>query len=346
MNANLRKNVFVTQLNDREDEDDNVKTFPVVHETAGRLIETGINTLQKTLLLKKEVEVEKVQVELAGKREEFRKRMEKCAERQVALQKEQQKMRERVTKFEKFIADNEAKRRRAIQRYQTEVRLNEQKSRELEELRVELEQQKKIHSKLQKKIDVYRLYEQFLLQSIEKLPENYLEMSENQINSLMMRYETLSATHDGLVKDLEGNATQLEKLKAEYEVLKQEHEKRVVSISSQVAILQKQQERTIDSGKQKEEWYIVEKEVSREELAEMGQIYMAIENIAMKCQRKKKASLDEKPISSMNLDEKLDAIKEYMCDENDVYEMALNYEKSSRSIEGSGRRRGRVHFVE
>jgi len=53
-------------------------------------------------------------------------------------------MRERVTKFEKFIADNEAKRRRAIQRYQTEVRLNEQKSRELEELRVELEQQKKM----------------------------------------------------------------------------------------------------------------------------------------------------------------------------------------------------------
>jgi len=34
-------------------------------------------------------------------------------------------------------------------------------------------------------------------------------MSENQINSLMMRYETLSATHDGLVKDLEGNATQV-----------------------------------------------------------------------------------------------------------------------------------------
>jgi len=29
---------------------------------------------------------------LAGKREEFRKRMEKCAERQVALQKEQQKV--------------------------------------------------------------------------------------------------------------------------------------------------------------------------------------------------------------------------------------------------------------
>ena len=34
-----------------------MKSFPVVHESAGRLLETGINTLQKTLLLKKEVEV-------------------------------------------------------------------------------------------------------------------------------------------------------------------------------------------------------------------------------------------------------------------------------------------------
>lgn len=43
----------------REDEDENVKSFPVVQESAGKLLETGINTLQKTLLLKKEVEVGK-----------------------------------------------------------------------------------------------------------------------------------------------------------------------------------------------------------------------------------------------------------------------------------------------
>ena len=48
-------------------------------------------------------------------------------------------MKERVTKFEKFIADNEGKRRRAIQRYQTEVRLKEQKTRELSDLQAELE---------------------------------------------------------------------------------------------------------------------------------------------------------------------------------------------------------------
>lgn len=92
MNTVPRKSVFVTQLHDRyllsflflavfllsyqklclekfvrnanpffcllrEDEEENVKSFPVVQEPAGKLLETGINTLQRTLLLKKEVEV-------------------------------------------------------------------------------------------------------------------------------------------------------------------------------------------------------------------------------------------------------------------------------------------------
>lgn len=34
-------------------------------------------------------------------------------------------------------------------------------------------------------------------------------MSENQINSLMMRYDTLYATNQALVQDLEGNATEV-----------------------------------------------------------------------------------------------------------------------------------------
>ena len=41
-------------------------------------------------------------------------------------------MKERVGKFDKFIKENEAKRRRAIQKYQTELRLKEQKTKEHE----------------------------------------------------------------------------------------------------------------------------------------------------------------------------------------------------------------------
>ena len=48
-------------------------------------------------------------------------------------------MRDRVSKFEKFIKENEAKRRRAIQKYQTEVKLKEQKSQEHDLLMNQLE---------------------------------------------------------------------------------------------------------------------------------------------------------------------------------------------------------------
>ena len=51
-------------------------------------------------------------------------------------------IRERVGKFEKFIEENDAKRRRAIQKYQTELKLKTQKNRELDILSTELEQLK------------------------------------------------------------------------------------------------------------------------------------------------------------------------------------------------------------
>ena len=47
-------------------------------------------------------------------------------------------MKDRVAKFENFLKENELKRRRAIQKYQMEVKLKEQKSQELETLLDEL----------------------------------------------------------------------------------------------------------------------------------------------------------------------------------------------------------------
>lgn len=47
-------------------------------------------------------------------------------------------MKDRVSKFENFLKENELKRRRAIQKYQMEVKLKEQKAQELEMLQEEL----------------------------------------------------------------------------------------------------------------------------------------------------------------------------------------------------------------
>lgn len=74
------------------DDEEDVTVFPVVKESGDRLIESGLNTLQKTLLLKKEVEIEKVNTQLEAKRYEFKQRMESCTQRQVELHKKQQEV--------------------------------------------------------------------------------------------------------------------------------------------------------------------------------------------------------------------------------------------------------------
>lgn len=68
-------NVFVTQLHDRDDNED-IRKFPIVKESADKLLQSGVNTLQSTSLLRQAVDVEHADRDLAEKREEFKKRME------------------------------------------------------------------------------------------------------------------------------------------------------------------------------------------------------------------------------------------------------------------------------
>lgn len=58
----------------------------------GRLLETGVNTLQKTLILKKQAELEEVDRELGRKRQEFKSRMEILTRRKSELKAEQQQV--------------------------------------------------------------------------------------------------------------------------------------------------------------------------------------------------------------------------------------------------------------
>lgn len=58
----------------------------------GRLLKTGVNTLQKTLILKKQAELEEVDKELCRQRQEFKSRMEILTRRKAELKAEQQQV--------------------------------------------------------------------------------------------------------------------------------------------------------------------------------------------------------------------------------------------------------------
>lgn len=328
-----KRNVFVTQLHDREDEDDTT-SFPVVKESGDKLIETGINTLQRTLLLKKEVEVERVDVDLEAKRHEFRQRMETCAQRQVEVQKKQQRMKDRVSKFEKFIQENEAKRRRAIQKYQQEVRLNDQKTSEYDQLLEQLEELKARHAYLADKLVKYKKFQDYLMRVIEAMPEDYLPSSEDKVKGLMMRHRTLSESNLDLIKNVEVMQDQVEEIKQELEALKQEHAQQSVSDSSALARLQNVHDKMSAVNKQMEVKFSNTKGDMRRKRTELGITFMAIENIYDKCHKLTDLSGD-----SISWEQKLHKIRDYVNDRKDVQEMAAA-EASVNSASNSGSAKG------
>ncbi|KAL4237231.1 hypothetical protein ACF0H5_001950 [Mactra antiquata] len=330
---NQKKNVFVTQLHDRDDEDE-ITAFPVVKETGDKLIETGINTLQRTLLLKKEVEIDRVQAELEAKRHEFKQRMEACAQRQIEIQKKQQRMKDRVSKFENFLKENEMKRRRAIQKYQTEVKLKEQKTKELEFLQDELEILKETLSRLDKKVSRYKKFEDYLLRVIDVMPEDYLAASDDKMKGLMSRHRTLSDSNVHLVNKLESMSDELEELKGELDQMKTAHNKQVISINSELSKLQQHHEVENDTNQKMENKYNATKGGLRQKRTELGVIMMAIDNIAEICHKR----LDI-PVQEMTLEQKLHRIKDYVNDQAEVVIMA---QPTGDEESPSGSRRGSI----
>ncbi|ESO94240.1 hypothetical protein LOTGIDRAFT_232483 [Lottia gigantea] len=320
-----KRNVFVTQLHAREDEDDIVQ-IPVVKEKGHRLLESSSNTHQRTLLLKQEVEIDKVDAELEAKRREFKERMEACEKRRIEVQKKQQRMKDRVAKFEKFIEENEIKQRRAIQKYQQEVRLRDRKKSELEELQEQLEKVKQRHRYLQKLLTQYKKYETYLLAVVEAMPEDYITSSEDKVKGLMMRHRTLYEANKDIVDKLGHMEDEYELKKTKLENIRQDHNKRKVSFNSELAHLKTSEENKTTLNQRKEQEFLLSKGALRKKRTNLGVIYMSIDNIYEKCRK-----ILDLPADKVDIDEKLKRIESYLVERSQVAEIVQSNTGSTES---------------
>ncbi|KAK6183700.1 hypothetical protein SNE40_011127 [Patella caerulea] len=309
-----KRNVFVTQLHARDDEDD-ITQIPVVREPGHRLLESSTNTRQRTLLLKQEVETDKVDAELEAKRREFKERMEACEKRRIEVQKKQQRMKDRVSKFEKFIEENEVKQRRAIQKYQQEVRLRAMKKSELQILTEQLEEIKQRHRSLQKLLAQYKKYETYLLAVVEAMPEDYITSSEDKVKGLMMRHRTLDEANKDLLSNLNAIGDEFEATKAKLDLLKQEDNTKKLWYNSQLAELKTLEEQKSGKNQRKEQNFLLTKDNLKFKRTELGITLMAIDNIYEKCRKEKSYDL---PADKVNIDDKLKHIEYHLKEREQV----------------------------
>ncbi|XP_026507301.1 uncharacterized protein CCDC197 [Terrapene carolina triunguis] len=329
---NRRRNVFVTQLGEhREEEDKDVTHIPIISEAPSKILETDANSLQKTLVLKKEVEVDRVTAELIAKRQEFKERMEAVAQRRAQFAKKQQDSRNQTLKFDKFLKESDVKRRRALQKYQAEVKMNEIKQREIDKLVAELEKLKVRQQKLQKKVAKQKVYEDFLLKVIDQLPDNYLEYGADSVIGAIRRHETLSATNQTLIKNLITLSDDFEKSQRDLETLQREHDTTKLMLIRELSELQMKCNRIQEKNKQLEVSINHEKGHFRYQSQELGSLLLAIANLAEQCHTQHYG-----PLQEMEWLSKLDMIQEFILEKKHIQQLATQPDESGALLSRLG----------
>ena len=198
-------------------DDSFTKKYPVVNESPSQLPSGGIKTLQSTLLIKQANEADKLQEELQRKRNEHNEKMLACKNKEETLRKRQQQVEERVNKFDKFIKETEAKRRRALEKYQIERRLREQKTKELEIHKEELRKLKQRNRNLQKKVETCSVYQKYLMKVTDITPEDYFDNSNDSVLlGIMARHKTLFSTFQVLSSTLNSKT---DEIKVHHEII-------------------------------------------------------------------------------------------------------------------------------
>ncbi|KAL6105668.1 uncharacterized protein ACO6RY_07146 [Pungitius sinensis] len=326
---NRKINIFVTQLEEhRHKKEENVNHLPVVTETSSRVLEAGVNTLQKTLILRKQFELDNVNQQLARKRQEFKNRMEALAGRRSELELKQQETAEMVMKFEKFVAENELKRRRALRKYEAELELNISKQREIEDLTDELKQLGARKQVLKQRMSKYKIYEDYLIKTIDHFPSTYPDNgSESLVMPIIRRHETLSITHRDLLQRLGRLEEEVEQSQQQLLAMTQERSIKTLMANKELSELRNELETLKEKNKEAEVDLLMEQGLSRQKVEEEGRMLMAINNLAEQCYISAYG-----PLTNMNILTMMDMVKEYILDKADTERRARRLMESGSAV--------------
>ena len=160
---------------------------------------SGVNQIsQSTLLLKKMKEMHEVDDSLDYMKEQYKNRMEACDERQREFERRQSKMKDQVTKFEKFIQENDNKRQRAEMKKQQERSLYKQKNKEHETLKMDLLRVQAERDALKAQVAKLQKYEKYLEDVVHLSDENGFE----EILNILDRHTTLKKANADLMQQV------------------------------------------------------------------------------------------------------------------------------------------------
>jgi chromosome segregation ATPase len=274
------------------------------------------------LLLKKRKEMREVDDALEFMKEEYASRMQACEERQREFERKQNDMKEQVTRFEKFINENDAKKQRAEMKARVEHRQCEQNEEKIQELRAELQKDEELKNEHEKKLDRLKKYKEYLDSTVDASEEEYEE-----INDVLNRYGTLDDANKDLMNTVLEGEKLIDKMREDVLKLAQETQNKILIHNSEIHGYQKNVESLRSTALQLDfERENLERDTN-DKSRQTGQVIMSIKNLYGRCLSSMKTKVPHIPntdnLSLMTAYLKL--IQERIVDLNDITKQYQSY---------------------
>jgi len=219
--------------------------------------------------------LESQKARFAKEEEQFRKKEDQLRAKDLQLQHQ-------LIRFNKFLQDNEAKRRRAETRAAEESAQIKQREEEIDELEQQLEESRRSCAELEEEVARNMKFEEFL----ERVKDTCDDYSE--IQDLVTRYDTLESAN----KDLMASQTQFEAkneaLRIEFQSYKKERATENMAFTNHIATLQSDFEEAQKARQELEHLADVATQEDSEHSLHFGKILMSVENLFLRCTSKRK----------------------------------------------------------
>lgn len=240
------------------------------------------NVSPATRLLEKRRQMYEVQDALESQKAKFAKDEEQFRKKEDMLRAKDLQLQHQLIKFNKFLQDNEAKRRRAETRAAEEAAQIKQREEEIEELEQQLEESKRSCQELEEEVERNKKFEDFL-ESVKDTCDDYSE-----IQDLVTRYDTLESANKDLMDSQHFFEEKNEALRIEFQAYKKERAIENMAFTNRIATLQSEFEDAQKARQELEHLADVATQEDSEHSLHFGQILMSVENLFLRCTGKRK----------------------------------------------------------
>ncbi|CAM4650891.1 unnamed protein product [Leuciscus chuanchicus] len=231
---------------------------------------------------------------------------------------------QRAAEFEKFVEENELKRRRALKKFQMERQQNELKEKEKAELSSHLQDLQARRLFLKERVNKFKIFEDFLMKTLDLLPDNYLGYRTELVTAIIRRYETLSISRQDLLQKLNSLTDEMKTSQDQLDALKQQHNTYKLMANQELSERQTQLDQTSERNKQLEMTLRMHMSQSRDQVEEVGNILIAVRNLGEQCYLSHYGPLDGMDAATV-----MDMIKEFMVEKADLERRAMRLTDSS-----------------